>query len=316
MDQIENKIVSIIVPVYNVCQFVDHCIQSIVDQTYSAFELILVDDGSTDSSGEICDTWAQKDGRISVIHQANGGLSAARNAGLDAAKGDYIAFIDSDDFVTENYIESLVDAIFVSDADMAFCDINSSKMAESKNTFDKNTILTARECRQWLTNPISREYVIMVVSWCKLYKREIFDSIRFKDGIYHEDEFLINDILFSIDKAIFVPEKNYIYRNNEDSITGKENAGNLYHLHAIDAYVHRIQMALDHDEKDFAALTFKWALLKMTHFYKEGDDAMKEKVRQMYMPIYKKYEHLLTSKQRLKYILFEKAPNIFCKLFI
>ena len=104
-------LISVIVPVYNVETYLDECIKSLVKQTYSKFELILIDDGSTDSSGQLCDAWKETDDRIKVIHKENGGLSTARNAGLDVAKGDYICFIDSDDFVTDNYLLSFVDAI-------------------------------------------------------------------------------------------------------------------------------------------------------------------------------------------------------------
>ncbi len=312
----ESKLISIIVPVYNVEHFVDHCIQSIVDQTYGHFELILIDDGSKDTSGEICDEWAKKDERIRVIHQQNGGLSAARNAGLDGAKGDYICFVDSDDFVTENYLEDLYEAAEATDADIAISDINSAKLCESDNPISKTTVLTPQDCREWLTNPISREYVLMVISCCKLYKKKLFDDIRFEVGRLHEDEFIINHFLYLINKAVFIPHRNYIYRNNDDGITGKENVHNIDHLHTVDAYENRMQIALENGDRKFASITFKWALLKLVSFYNYGDDQMKSQAKIKYDSFYEAYKELLTTKQRLKYRVFKEMPAVFCKVFI
>lgn len=309
-------LVSVIVPVYNVETFLDECIKSLIRQTYSNFELILVDDGSTDDSGKLCDAWESTDARIKVIHKENGGLSTARNAGLDMAQGDYICFIDSDDFVTDNYLESFVRAIHETDAMMAFCDITSAKLATAAHNISELTVLSASDCRKWLYNPISREYVIMVIACAKIYARSLFDGLRFEVGRYHEDEFLINHILFSIDKAVFVPEGNYIYRNNEESITGKQNENNIYHLHVIDAYDYRIKEAIKYDDMDFAKVTVKWALLKAARFYRDGSEEVKLEAKNLYYRIYDNYGYLLTQKQRLKYRVFKTLPGAFCKVFI
>lgn len=277
--------------------------------------MILVDDGSTDSSGMICDEWAKKDLRISVIHQANGGLSAARNSGLDVAKGQFICFIDSDDFVTENYVKDFVTAMDETGADFAMCDIASSRLADSEAPINERRILSAADCRQWLSNPIAREYVIMVVAWNKMYKREIFTEHRFEHGLIHEDEFMINNIIFDMDKAVFVPEKNYIYRINSESITGKDNQGDIKHLHGVDAYEDRIVKAVEHGEMEFANTTLKWALLKLAQYYKAGDEEMKRASKEMFVKLFANYKHILTSKQQIKYSLFEKAPKLFCKFF-
>ena len=315
MNCMEN-LVSVIVPVYNVETYLEECIKSIVNQTYKNLELILIDDGSTDSSGEQCDSWAEIDNRIKVIHKENGGLSTARNAGLDVAKGEYICFIDSDDFVTENYLESFINAINDSGAQIAFCDITSAKLAEVAHGIENRTVLSAAECRKWLYNPISREYVIMVIACAKMYASSLFKGLRFEVGRYHEDEFLINHILFSIEKAVFIPEGNYIYRNNEESITGKQNENNIYHLHVLDAYEYRINEAMKHDDIEFAQVTTKFALLKTAHFYKAGTEEVKLEAKNVYNRIYDNYASLLTKKQRMKYRVFKQMPNIFCKVFI
>lgn len=316
MDSGNSKLVSVIVPVYNVETFLDHCIESIVGQTYSNIEIILVDDGSTDSSGMRCEQWKEKDSRVVVCHQENQGLSAARNTGIDIAKGDYLCFIDSDDFVTNNYIESFVKELEVTGADFVLCDIISSKLADSAMEIDENKILTPEDCRYWLTNPISREYVLMVVAWNKLYKRSLFESYRFPEGKLHEDEFMINYMIYHVSKAAYISNANYIYRNNENSITGKDNANNIKHLNGIEAYEERLNIALKHNDSDFASITLKWSLLKLAHFYKDGNDKMKQNAMEMFVRLYDNYHEILTKKQQAKYKMFKSTPGIFCKMFI
>ena len=164
-DYSQDKLISVIVPVYNAEDFLDYCISSIVKQTYTNFELILIDDGSTDSSGAICDEWYKKDPRIKVMHQSNLGVAVTRNNGLEMARGDYICFIDNDDFVTENYLETFAIAMKKTDSDIVMCDIASAKLAEPDRSLDKVIQLDTRGCMDWLSNPIATEYVIMIVLW-------------------------------------------------------------------------------------------------------------------------------------------------------
>lgn len=319
--EIDNRLlISIIVPVYNVENFLDYCISSIMKQTYTNFELILIDDNSKDSSGDLCDKWYKKDSRIRVVHHdRNKGLAAARNSGLDIAKGDLICFVDSDDFVTENYLETFMIGMSKTSADMILCDVASAKLGEADSPLDKVLVMNSHDCRNWLMNPLSKEYVLMVVSWNKMYKRRIFDNLRFEQGKYHEDEFMINHILQRIEKVTFVPLKNYVYRNNESSITGKNNITNVAHIHVIEAYVQRIDIALEEDSEEgnaFAANTFKWALLKLAQFYKNGDSKMKYAAKAKYDQIFDEYSELLTDKQKVKYKMFTVTPGVFCKTFL
>ena len=119
-----NKLVSIIIPVYNVEKYLAECIESVLKQTYQNIEILLIDDGSPDNSGKICDEYEEKDSRVRVIHKENGGVSSARNVGLEQANGEYITFIDSDDFVSESYIEELYIALENGNSDLAFCKYN------------------------------------------------------------------------------------------------------------------------------------------------------------------------------------------------
>lgn len=215
-----DSLISVIVPVYNVEQYLRRCVHSILKQTYGNFELILVDDGSTDHSGAICDELSSEDGRIIVLHQSNGGLSAARNGGLAVAGGEYIAFIDSDDYIEENMLFTLLSRIRQNDADMAICGY--AKWLEDKDSiiypevnFSERVI--GREAAFSLL--FSRELsVLMPVAWNKLYKRKLWDRLRYPVGRYHEDEHVIHHLINQCDRVVMVPERLYIYSIRAGSI--------------------------------------------------------------------------------------------------
>ncbi len=313
------KLISIIVPVYNAEEFLNACISSIINQTYKNFELILIDDGSSDKSGDICDHWYKEDKRVKVVHQMNQGVAAARNKGLDLAKGEYVCFVDNDDFIKEDHLETFIKTMESTDSDIVICDIVSSKLGDAYIDLSKEIQMNADECMQWLINPISKEYVVMVVLWNKLYKRELFSEHRFEKGIHHEDEFMINRMLKTIKKATFIPCQNYVYRNNETSLTGEKNKNKLYHLEFVEAYKERINMALENGteaDQNFAENVVKWSFLKLGQYYKNGDNRMKEVCKKKYAEIFDEFSYLLTSKQKAKYKMFMVTPALFCKTFI
>lgn len=180
--------ISVIVPVYKVEQYLDKCVQSIVDQTYRNLEIILVDDGSPDRCGAICDAWAEKDSRIQVIHKPNGGLSDARNAGMNVARGQYIGFVDSDDWIEPEMYELLLSHMQEDEADISACGVimdwedgTPSRML----TGDAEGVFTQEEgmCA------IIEESVLKQPVWYKLYKKELIQDIPFAVGKYHEDVF-------------------------------------------------------------------------------------------------------------------------------
>ena len=185
--------ISVIVPVYKVEPYLDQCVESIVRQTWEDLEILLIDDGSPDRCPEMCDAWAARDHRIRVIHQKNGGLSTARNTGLDAAKGDYIAFVDSDDFVEREYIEYLYRALQETGADLAECGYDRKEEApngtEAERTMARPILQTPEEALTILsTHPGGR---VNCVVWDKLFRRELIGKERFAEG------YLGQDILFS-----------------------------------------------------------------------------------------------------------------------
>jgi glycosyltransferase involved in cell wall biosynthesis len=211
--------ISIIVPVYNVEKYLKTCIESILSQTYKNFELILVNDGSTDNSGKICDSFSLNDNRVKVIHKSNGGLSDARNAGLELANGDFIGFVDSDDYIDDHMYEELLNNIILFKSDIAVCgrydlyeDIKIRKFY-----INKPIILNNKEViKKLLTwNNIDS------AAWDKLYNRKVFKNIRFPVNKYNEDIFVMVEILSKIDKIVLIGKPLYYYRHRPNSITSE-----------------------------------------------------------------------------------------------
>ena len=219
-------LISVIIPVYNVEKYITKTIESVLIQTYVNFELILVDDGSKDNSGQICDIYSAKDKRVKVIHKQNGGLSSAKNIGLDECNGKYIAFVDSDDYVDSLFIEELYKDIINTGSDISLCNYYKNDCAQIESPF----ILSENFKYNELFNTYS---VHTVVSWNKLYKSFIFNELRFPLK-NHEDTYLITDILKIADKISYRLDKclyHYIFRKNSIS-----NSYNLGSFDNIDAY--------------------------------------------------------------------------------
>ena len=184
------KLISVIVPVYNTEKYIEKCVMSILNQTYKNLEIILIDDGSTDNSPQICDSLAEKDNRITVIHQPNGGVSSARNIGLDNTHGDYITFVDSDDYIAPNMIEFLSENI--GDTNIAMCgytsvDENGNLSPQENVTVTDGIISTDTFWNYFYTD--TRIYYVTL--WAKLYKCHLWNNVRFPLNTLHEDEFAV-----------------------------------------------------------------------------------------------------------------------------
>ena len=219
-----SKIVSVIVPVYNVEDYVERCVNSISSQSYKLLDIILIDDGSTDSSGIICDKLAQRDNRIRIVHKQNEGLGYARNSGLDIAKGQYIFFVDSDDYIMPDIIAILVDSIMKYKADIACCGYRSGK--KEYYVHRKPQIFTGLEAtgRMFIKSGIDANAV------CKLYRREFFSAIRYPQGVY-ESVPITYKILLASSKIIDTGVVGYYIEKRENSITraafGQNNIVNI-----------------------------------------------------------------------------------------
>lgn len=237
-------LVSVIVPVYNVEKYLNRCVESIVQQTYKYLEIILVDDGSPDKCPNICDEWSKRDDRILVIHKTNGGLSDARNAGLSIATGEYIAFVDSDDWIHAEYIEHLYTAIKNHKVDIAACDIYWVYMESTLDEINKPMVkvYSTEEALETLINGET----FRAVAWNKLYHKDLLNGELFEVGRYHEDEFFTYRILAKSKRMAFVNEKLYYYFQREGSIM---NSISSKHLDALDAYIYRINYFENHYSK-------------------------------------------------------------------
>ena len=182
-----NELISVIIPVYNVEQYVERCLNSVINQSYTNLEIILVDDGSTDRSGEICDQYALKDSRIKVIHEENAGLGEARNRGLRIVSGDYICFVDSDDWIEEDYCKELIEAAERTNSDISICGYNEcfkdGKMPKVK--YDDCFTTTGKEILHY-TMIANSKYWFNISVWNKLYKREIISELWFKSRVYED----------------------------------------------------------------------------------------------------------------------------------
>lgn len=215
-------LISIVVPIYNVEKYLEKCLNSILEQTYGEFELILVDDGSTDCSGEIADKYALKDERIIVFHKENEGLAATRNYGIEKAKGEYICFIDSDDWIENTYLEYLSNLAKEYLADVVICDFIKNDGTGVITQPSKEEIVeeTGYEA---IANIYTQNYLRYVVAWNKLYRRSIFDNVKYMSGIIHEDEAICGDIYCACSKVIRTNYIFYNYRvNNNTSIMSSE----------------------------------------------------------------------------------------------
>jgi len=211
--------ISIIIPVYNVENYLENCLKSVVSQSYSNLEIILVDDGTPDGSGAICDQWAKLDNRIQVIHKENAGLSSARNVGLDKATGSYVMFIDSDDIVDQDICRDLYCSIKDSGSDIAICDAEHIFNAEFGFLKSKEIIEYTAEgaiVEMWYQKSF------LPSAWGKLYKAEIFRDCRFTEKILFEDIDIMHELFWNSKKIVYLKSKLYGYIHHEGSITTKK----------------------------------------------------------------------------------------------
>lgn len=219
----ETQLISIIVPVYNVEEYLKQCLDSILEQTFINYEVILVNDGSTDSSGLICQEYVGKDARIRYFEKENGGLSDARNYGIEQAQGEYLTFVDSDDFLDVSHLSVLYNALVNNDADISIA--NYANYQTSTATFYLHTFgeyyeknYTSEELIDDLSI-LERNDLSFSTIWGSLYKKSVFSFLRFPKGVIGEDVALIYKIYTQVDKIVYVHKDTYIYRENDSGIS-------------------------------------------------------------------------------------------------
>lgn len=217
--------ISIIIPVYNVEKYLRECLDSVLAQTFCDYEVIMTNDGSTDNSGSICDEYARRDSRFRTIHKANGGLSSARNAALDIARGEYIFFLDSDDFITPSCLQILVD-----ESRRTGCKIVACHYTHSCDKLDSHgkTVVMSNNCA--IKKTLHQTNRLVNTAWGKLYDRSIFEHERFTEGRWYEDLDAFYRFYSHVDKIAFVQRALYYYRNRQSSFLGHWSENRLHVL--------------------------------------------------------------------------------------
>lgn len=307
-------LISVIVPVYNVETYLRECIESILNQSFSDFELILVDDGSTDSSGIICDEYLKEDSRISVIHKENGGLSSARNAGLDYIFAnsctEFISFIDSDDFVHKDFLKELLFAI--DGCDMALCYY--SKFIDSSD-FRIPKVRTVDKKDYWDLNSSTNSFTIC--AWNKLYRKFIFESIRYPEGRIFEDSYIIHDIILRCKKIALVEKFLYYYRIRSSSIVHSFNEikGTI---DSLECKLNRVNLYYGLNDKKMFSAEFDDCLDYLLYAYqvnkKNNNHELRliiKKVRKELKVIFQSKKYKSLHKRKAKTKLFFFMPSLY-----
>ena len=224
--------ISVIVPVYNVEQYLEKCVESIINQTYKNLEIILVNDGSTDNSGKLCDELAKKDERIKVIHKENGGLSDARNRGIEEATAKVIGFIDSDDYIDKDMYKILFENLNKTGADLSMCghyDVFNGVIPNQVENIEVKLLSSIQAI-----NMVMEAKVMSVTAVNKLYKKDLFNDLKFEIGKIAEDAFIMIKLLDKCQTIVATNEKKYYYIHRESSITTQKFS--LKFLNVIEAY--------------------------------------------------------------------------------
>ena len=306
-------IISIIVPIYNVEAYLEKCIQSLINQSYRAIEILLVDDGSPDKSGAICDEYALKDNRIKVIHKVNGGQASARNAGIELATGEYLTFVDSDDFLHPEMYESLLQNLKEGDADIAVCSfIMVRDHADVSDRGDyKTKIFSNIEALELF---FTFSAINMTVVWNKLFKKSLFDQLRFPMDSIREDEAVLYRLIYNSRRISITSRFMYYYFQREDSFVHVKNAGKEICL--ADTFEERLRFFADKNLKEIYLLALKryclWLLTEaflFDKYFTDNPDFYKnmDARRHKYIDCLLK-EHPLTGFSRLVYRFSKKYP--------
>lgn len=245
MCKAQDSKISVIVAVYNAQDYLERCVESIRKQTYENLEIVLVDDGSSDKSPQICDEYAKIDPRVKVVHKANGGLASSRNAGVSAASGTYIGFVDNDDYIREDMYETLLKDMLDNDVDLVVC--NCTSVDEDGNVLDedspikKTEIVSPAEYMGRLSGPKSGYYV---TDWNRLYRAEILKNIVFFEGHTNEDNYAVHQIVHNC-RRILILKDSYVFYTQRAGSSSRDNA-NYQYFDWVESIIKRIEFMEEH----------------------------------------------------------------------
>ena len=312
----KNCLISVIVPVYNVERYLDKCIESICAQSFTDTEVILVDDGATDSSGAICDAWAERDARIRVIHKENGGLSDARNAGIDVASGEWYMFVDSDDTITPDTLERLYRAAVTHGCEMAVCNIvriyDDGTTEPFYNPVSELTLWEGQQRFETLKQP----------SACnKLFRADLFRDIRFPKGKFYEDTFVYHILAHRSNRIALTGHDGYYYLSRRESILGQPRYTDRY-FDFVEAVYLRMSYLLENQVPYYgeeACLSLYGAVSNAEkHITKTDANAHRFVLMRGWFS--KAYKHLMSHpgtgiRQKLRLVLLRYCPGMHSKLY-
>lgn len=310
-----NKI-SVIIPVYNVEKYIKKCVESVLAQTYSNLEVILVDDGSIDKSGMICDEYAKKDSRVKVVHKQNGGVSSARNIGLDVATGDFFAFVDSDDSICSNMYELLLKLSISEKADVVCCNYKYGKYnnSDTKNIYYYGGVSA---CEKMFVDDRFFDG-ISVSPVDKLYKRDLIKSIRFNENcFYAEDILYVTTILCSINKVVKIDDTFYNYIMSDNSLMRSEYR--ITRASELIAYNECLQLFRDKNLDRLTKVVVPVAFTKYLHHWEECFSRKKvnefcekaEVIRVELNKFYKNYKEYLSNRDIAKYYILMASEKLY-----
>lgn len=307
----ESKLVSVIVPVYNVERYLEACIKSICTQSYSDIEIILVDDGSTDRSGEICDEWERRDSRIHTIHKENGGLSDARNVGIEQSNGSWLMFVDSDDTISLNSVEQMYCAAVNNNCELAVCNmVRTYDDGSAESFYAPVTELTVWDGQQ-------RYETLKQPSVCnKLFRADLFEKIQFPKGKFYEDTFVYHVLVHRANKIALTGHDGYFYLSRRESIIGQKKYTDRY-FDFIEAVYTRMTYLINHQVAHYAEEACLSLYVAVSngekYIQKTEDNAMM--FQQMYRWYQVAYDHLMRQpdtgiKQRIRLIMLRYWPML------
>ena len=310
--------ISVIVPVYNVEQYLERCVDSIINQTYTNLEIILVNDGSTDNSGKLCDELAKKDERIRVIHKENGGLSDARNRGIDESESDLVGFIDSDDYIDSDMYEVLLKNLNDTDADLSMCALYDvyNNTPEVQVTNKETWKLSSEQAIKM----VMEAKILSVTAVNKLYRKSLFIDLKFEVGKIAEDAFIMIKLLDKCEKIVATNEKKYYYVHRENSITTQKFSTKF--LNVIEAYEQNSNIISEKYPKlkDVAQTRMNWAYFYVLDRLLLDDNYNDKELENKLISYLKNYrkdilnDPLFTKGRKIGFIALLLSRNLYRKL--
>lgn len=321
-----NELVSVIIPAYNMEDYLERCVVALQNQSYSNIEIIIVDDGSTDRTPRICDELAQNDHRILVQHQENSGLACARKSGLNITGGSYIAFVDADDYVDENYIELLYVAAESNQADLVVCSYYEDETPVCWQ--EKELGLINRNKALDLLSTFSHgDNIKLVVMWNKLYRRSLFDKIEFTKARIHEDEFMAHWVLGEAEKTVLLPDALYHYCQREGSLSQSQTNRYKKRYQALRAFEERLEYYQKKSTPELSKQMLNTCLKLINYEYTQMracyalSGKFLEKVafrisyKHVWIGICLKNRRSFSLKRKIKYMIYTVSYRLYWKLF-